>query len=143
MLLVSVVLLVRRNTIRHNTTQYHTIPILSSVMPANAHGSLYSNTILYVVDCVLFSIRLNNTPWSTLMLRLFFYSDSSDSLELVSVATEFTSSGNVDAEIHTVMPNAMGVKLNASINSNVIISVAAGSSTALPSISGVIVIFPP
>ena len=112
-------------------------------MPANAHGSLYSNTILYVVDCVLFSIRLNNTPWSTLMLRLFFYSDSSDSLELVSVATEFTSSGNVDAEIHTVMPNAMGVKLNASINSNVIISVAAGSSTALPSISGVIVIFPP
>ena len=112
-------------------------------MPANAHGSLYSNTILLNINRVLSRVSLNNTPWSTLMLSLFFYSDSSDSLELVSVATEFTSSGRLATEIHTVMPNAMGVKLNASINSNVIISVAAGSSTALPSISGVIVIFPP
>ena len=77
------------------------------------------------------------------MLSLFFYSDSSDSLELVSVATEFTSSGRLATEIHTVMPNAMGVKLNASINSNVIISVAAGSSTALPCISGGVMLFPP
>ena len=112
-------------------------------MPANAHGSLYSNTIPFNINRVLSKVSLNNTPWSTLMLSLFFYSDSSDSLELVSVATEFTSSGRLATEIHTVMPNAMGVKLNASINSNVIISVAAGSSTALPSISGVIVIFPP
>ena len=49
---------------------------------------------------------------------------------MVSVATGFTSSCNVDADNHTVMPNAMGVKLNASINNSVIISVAAGSSTA-------------
>ena len=49
---------------------------------------------------------------------------------MFSVATGFTSLGRVDADNHTVMPNAMGVKLNASINNSVIISVAAGSSTA-------------
>ena len=40
-------------------------------MPANAYGSLYSNTILLNVDCVLSNIELNNTPLSTLMLSTY------------------------------------------------------------------------
>ena len=40
-------------------------------MPANAYGSLYSNTIPVNVDCVLSNIRLNNTPLSTLMLSTY------------------------------------------------------------------------